>query len=622
MRPAKLYVPIIALLAGVLSLTPRAVSAAPGDLDSSFGASGIVVTDMGTEMDGAHSVAIQADGKILVGGIASGSHGFTLARYESDGTLDATFGTNGKTRPSPAGPARSIAIQADGKIVSAGYGSDWPASLDSDFAVDRYHADGSLDTSFGGTGRVLTDIEGDNDHAYSTVLQSDGKILVAGTSKLFGSFGPALVRYNTDGSLDTSFGGTGVVYVWFLGAGQAGSYLGGYDLRLQADGKIVTIGSERVNGISHFALTRHNSDGSLDLSFGGSGIVIGREGVGHALALQSDGKIVAAGEFAPFGGTLDFALERYNSDGTVDTSFGGAGVVTTDVSTANDSLASIALQSNGKIVAVGRSASVASGPSRFAAARYNQDGTLDTTFGGSGIVTTSVIDHVAQAQDVAIQNDGNIVAVGKKLRTATPQERSDSDFAVVRYEGDSKPSCPQQPMTTCTDGWRKASLSVKENIAGKESLVAKLLTGPVLNRSDFGNPLSPGGTAYRVCIYGDEGNLAGELEVDRAGQRCQKNSCWKAAGLSGYVYKDRDASASGVKTMSLKVDKSGRPKISVVAGNSARAGRTSLPTGITGALAGSSSAKIQLFGSNITQCFSATLATVTKNSADQFKAKK
>ncbi len=235
---------------------------APGALDLSFNGSGKVITDFGGGIERAHGIVVQADGKIVVAGnsgiLDDGIYDFALALYHANGSLDLSFNGTGKvTTAIGAGTdsARGIAVQHDGKIVAAGF------SVISDrdrFAVVRYNTDGSLDTSFGGTGKVLTAVVGDNGMALCVAVQNDGKILVAGSSS--GNF--AVVRYDPNGSLDTSFNGTGKVTTDFGGTAEA--------VTVQSDGKIVVAGGAN-NGTSNFALARYNSDGSLDSSFSGDG---------------------------------------------------------------------------------------------------------------------------------------------------------------------------------------------------------------------------------------------------------------------------------------------------------------------------------------------------------------
>jgi len=330
-----------------------------GSLDTSFGTDGKVTTDFFGRYDGVMGIALQPDGKIVVAGSAEDpSDVFALARYNIDGSLDTSFGVNGKIFTDIFGFARDLAIQLDGKIVVIG-------TNDSDFVVARYTTDGSLDTSFDTDGTATTDFFGESDCSYSVVLQPDGKIVVAGYSSNGTNNDFALARYNIDGSLDASFGIDGKVTTDF-GAGDFGR-----SVVLQPDGKIIVVG----NSSSDFALARYNSDGSLDTNFGTDGKVItdfsGGDQVGFDTVLQIDGKIVVVGV-----SSSDFALARYNSDGSLDTTFGTDGKVTTDFSGGGDVSYSVVLQPDGKIILSGHT----NNSGDFALARYTTDGNLDTTF--------------------------------------------------------------------------------------------------------------------------------------------------------------------------------------------------------------------------------------------------
>ena len=271
---------------------------------------------------------------------------FALARYNTNGALDSTFGAGGivTTDISDYNSARALAIQSDGKIVVAGYTSIGGYN---DFTVVRYNTDGSLDSTFGiaNSGIALADFGGGNDYAYALGIQSDGKIVAAGRS--FGN-DFAVVRFNADGTLDTTFGAGGGVIT------AVGSYADkAYALGIQSDGKIVTAGHNEVGGaLDEFALVRYTSNGALDSTFGTNGIVTTEivNASASAMRIQSDGKIVAAGRTS-VGGGYDFALVRYNANGSLDTSFGTNGIVTTPIGGYTEYVSALGIQSDGKIVA-------------------------------------------------------------------------------------------------------------------------------------------------------------------------------------------------------------------------------------------------------------------------------
>ncbi len=284
-----------------------------GSLDTSFSGDGKQVTDFSFGTDRANGVALQGDGKIVAVGQVGGS--FALARYNANGSLDTSFSGDGQqtTDFGGSGFANGVALQTDGKIVAVGSDHD----IDGDFALARYNTDGSLDTSFSGDGKQTTGFGG-ADRATEVALQADGKIVAVGFDDEVFNGGFALARYNTDGSLDTSFSGDGKQTTEFGGRDGANG------VALQGDGKIIAVGMGGVDG--DFALARYNPNGSLDPSFSGDGkktTEFGGSDRATGVALQADGKIVAVGFDDEFGG--DFALARYNPNGSPDSTFSGDG---------------------------------------------------------------------------------------------------------------------------------------------------------------------------------------------------------------------------------------------------------------------------------------------------------
>ena len=302
---------------------------------------------------------------------------------------------------------------------------------------------GALDTTFGTGGLVVNDLGSTSDRAFEVVIQSDGKIITAGDTIRSGTGQDfALVRYNSNGALDTSFGANGRVTTDFGGVDMADS------LAIQADGKIVVAGSKELAGTSVFALARYNPNGSLDSSFGSQGKVttaIGIDDGARDVAIQSDGLIVAAGFYSVAVGNgvrAEIALTRYLDTGALDPAFGLRGVVTLPV-TGGLGVGdwwdpSVAIQANGKIVVAGTKAPADYPNTDFLLTRVNGDGSLDTTFGTGGVVTTDVgpTFSVTNSDDVpnavAIQADGKIVAAGRHFNPST----SGHDISLARYLGD------------------------------------------------------------------------------------------------------------------------------------------------------------------------------------------
>lgn len=387
----------------------------------------------------AHAIAVQPDGKIVVAGrslnaLENGTWVFAVARYLPTGALDPAFGQGGRVVTAigaNGAEAYGVAVQPDGKIVLAGRSFTRPADALPVFALARYNPDGSLDPTFGQGGSVTSGV-GTEGTARAVAVQPDGKIVAAGAGTFDGNANFAVVRYNPDGALDEAFGTGGLTTIDFAGAEDVSR-----GVAIRPDGKIAVAGHATAGGHAAFAVARFTAQGTPDPEFGGGGVVssIGgnRDSEAHALALQPDGKLVAGG-FVSDGFGKRFALVRYNADGSVDakvenrpeTGFNGGGVAVLQLCSAciNDTIQGLALQPDGRIVAAGHSNR--SGGFIAALARYNPDGTIDSSFGSGGTVTTELA-KTGWANAVAVQADGGIVTAG----TAGPQ--IGSDFALVRY---------------------------------------------------------------------------------------------------------------------------------------------------------------------------------------------
>ena len=426
------YFLVAAIIIVVFPFAPHRADAAAGDLDFRFGNGGVAFTDFAQTEDYAYSVAVQADGKIVLcgqSGIYPDLHS-ALVRYNRNGRLDSTFGTGGKvtiTFNSISDYLFKVALQSDGKIVAAG------STSGTAFLLARFNADGSLDQAFGNNGSVETTFGDRTAEARAIAVQGDGKIIVVGVSGA-GSYSElndfALARYNPDGSLDESFGASGKLKTHFPGVDNTGS--SATSVALQPDGKLVVGGYHKQSDRTphQFALARYNSNGTLDSAFGQAGKVMTRLGLGDAysfgIALQSNGRIVLAGYSST---TLDhdFSLVGYTANGTLDSTFGNGGLVTTDFSGGTDDIAyAITRQSDGKLVVAGRTGEYPEND--FALARYSSDGQLDQTFGVGGKVVSD-FSSIDEAFGVAFQN-GKIVLAG----IAFPNG-ANLDFAVARYLG-------------------------------------------------------------------------------------------------------------------------------------------------------------------------------------------
>jgi uncharacterized delta-60 repeat protein len=409
------------LLLSLLLVASLVSYAQPGTPDPLFGTGGIVATSFGPISVANGSVAVQSDGKIVMAGyIFNGSNtSFTLARYNTDGSLDNSFDGDGKltTLIGTACEANAVVIQADGKIIVAGSSYDDAGTGDDMFTLARYNTNGSLDNTFDADGIVTTAFAGTiSDIAHCVVIQTDGKIVVAGSRHNGSTLDFALARYNTDGSLDNTFDTDGKLTT-AIGTSDDIAY----SIALQTDGKIVVAGNSDIAGNVDFALARYNTNGSLDNTFDGDGKLttsIGFAQDAAGLAIQTDGKILIAGSTGS-----DFAVARYNTDGSLDNSFDGDGKVITPVGTSNAAEAnSIEIQTDGKIVVAGFSF-VSTGYD-LALVRYNTNGSPDITFSGDGKVTTNINGHDA---GYAVKLSGQRIYVGGIANAG-------SVFALVAYQ--------------------------------------------------------------------------------------------------------------------------------------------------------------------------------------------
>jgi len=406
------FLRLLALLIAlpVLAL-PGVLMAQAGSLDPTFGNNGIVTTaNTGANAAALQSnAALQFNGKIVVAGAIGTQQNFRqpgLLRYNANGTLDPSFGTGGEVLigGTNAGPAFAVAIQTDGKILTA-------APANQRLKVLRFNTNGSPDNIFGTNGAVTIQAAGLflPPASGGMALQPDGKILVA--------TGRIVARLLTNGQLDATFGSNG-----------AAPTVGGESIALLPGGEIL-IGAGSVASL-------YTPTGNLETKFGINGQTPGfafNDDVGgFVVSTNSTGvtRIITAGSLLTSPSLMfahsvsGFLLVSYNTDGTVDNSFGRHGGVATPFPGNILSHAfAVALQTNGQIVAAGQTAltdvDAIPGPSDFGLVRYNANGTIDTTFGNGGFVSTPFGSSEAFAETVLIQTDGKIVAVGNSNNATT-----------------------------------------------------------------------------------------------------------------------------------------------------------------------------------------------------------
>jgi uncharacterized delta-60 repeat protein len=394
-----------------------------GVLDTSFNSpNGFIIQPIGSSNDWGYSLAIQSDGKILLGGNCNND--FCIARFNSNGTLDTSFGSSGKVIQ-PIGSYHdlgySLAIQSDGKILLGGYCYN---GGDGDFCIARFNSNGTLDTSFGSSGKVIQPIGSWNDYGNPLAIQPDGKILLGGFCFNRSNWDFCIARFNSNGTLDTSFGSNGKV---IQDIGLPEDY--GFSLAIQSDGKILLGGYCKNGSNFYFCIARFNSNGTLDTSFGSSGKVIQPIGSSYdnaySLAIQPDGKILLGG-YCKNGSNFYFCIARFNSNGTLDTSFGSSGKVIQSIGIYGDFGSSLAIQPDGKILLGGNCRDVSNDD--FCIARFNSNGTLDTSFGTGGKVIQPIGSYNELGYSLVIQPDGKILLGGRCYNG------SDYDFCIARFK--------------------------------------------------------------------------------------------------------------------------------------------------------------------------------------------
>jgi len=376
----------------------------PGDLDTSFAASGKKAINFGGT-DAARVVLVQPNGRIVVAGGGAAAVSFCVARLRTNGALDTTFGSGGKRVIDFGGADESVygaALQPDGKIVLAG---------DSDLrvAVARLNPNGSLDTTFSGDGKKIFSW-GALTRASAVLVAPNGKILLAGFSGPEGG-NIQVARLNANGALDTTFGTGGKAQVDF----------GGDDFGLavarQANGRILVAGRSSAGGA---VVARLRASGTLDPDFDGDGrVTLSGGGSASAVLVQPDRKIVVAGNA---NGSEMMTVTRLNPNGSLDTTFDGDGTATIDFGSLADLANDAVLQPDGKIVVAGYTQA----DEDVAVARISANGSPDPTFGAAGKATVD-FGVATFGNAVALQPNGRIVVAG--------QRTGGDDFAVARLLG-------------------------------------------------------------------------------------------------------------------------------------------------------------------------------------------
>ncbi|MBI5538519.1 MAG: T9SS type A sorting domain-containing protein [Bacteroidia bacterium] len=402
-----------------------------GSPDLTFAGTGYVSTSIGTVNSMSYGLVVQNDGKTITAGnsVFNGYSAITLVRYLTNGSLDNSFGNNGTviTQTGISSSASSIVLQNDNKIIAVGRTLINDTTFN--FTAIRYNTDGTIDNTFGTAGIAFINVE-NSAQAYNIAIQTTGKIIISGYSNFNSNTGISLVRLNANGTPDNSFGTSGISIHHFAESPDVEAWA----MALDANDNIITTGmiTDEILGRNKIAVVKFNSDGSLDTGFGTSGITKTSlsnttDDFGNAIDIQTDGKIVIAGT-----SNNTAVIARYNVNGSLDSSFGTGGIIQTNFDIAQPAEAyGITVQTDGKIVAVGVSGPNAQNTNgNFGLLRLNNDGTFDNTFGNNGKAITDISNGY---NDVAFcvkeHTDGKLIVSG------ISRENNHYTFAAARYNG-------------------------------------------------------------------------------------------------------------------------------------------------------------------------------------------
>lgn len=428
------------VLSTVLLVLPEISRAGDSDLDPTFGTGGLAQVTVGTTAGGGSKIALQSDGKIVQVGSSMDSYtnygsDIAVVRYNTNGSLDTSFGTGGvvKTDMLLDEGASAVVIQGDGKIVAGGRTrANTTDNLGWDAALIRYNTDGTLDTAFDSSGKVVVDlgsVEAINDIA----LQSNGKIVAVGTTLSGGNNRFLVMRFNADGSLDTNFGTSGYLVEHFT----ENTLEDAYSVAILDDDSLIVAGRGiKPDGYSSISLLKLTAGGALDTGFSGDGrlaVTFGNSSGASSVAVDSEGRFVVGG-YRRVSSTSDyeFLLLRYTAAGTLDPDFGTGGQVVTPFGApyTNQQISSLALQDDGKIVVAGNGYIPATYYYDLLLARYHADGSLDTDFDGDdGKIALSQNSQIFPRKTL-LQPDGKILVGGSVGMSML------KPFAVFRFGAD------------------------------------------------------------------------------------------------------------------------------------------------------------------------------------------
>jgi uncharacterized delta-60 repeat protein len=423
----------IALIMLLSANDTRVSSQAAGSMDETFGDNGTVITEFGDGYDRSAGLVVQPDQKIVIAGSAkiTAEYKATLVRFKTDGTYDNTFGDGGIAASSVfnnyPNPSRPLVIQPDGKLIHVYNTGEFG---EYNLSVSRFNSDGTLDTDFNGTGIVEESVFPGDDYPNSVTLQPDGKIIVVGMGTTgTGFYNMAAIRLNPDGSMDNSFNGSGIFTAYL---GDHDCYI--FDVSLLPNGKILLLCQSYVTGTANDpVLIRLNADGSYDTSFGDNGIAefIVSNGADYVMqfVLQPDGKVLMVGNTA-VGNFYDVFILRVDDTGALDNTFGTGGMVISHVSDNKNWGESIALAEDGKILVGGYYTNETTLDNDGMVLRFTPDGFPDLTFGDNGVATLDAYSYYIE--NISVQADHKILVSGWYNTLGG----NSMEFAVSRLHGD------------------------------------------------------------------------------------------------------------------------------------------------------------------------------------------
>ncbi len=520
-------------------------------------------------------------GELVIAGSAGDltSGDVVLVRYLSDGTLDGSFGVGGIARPLPGWTV----AQGEVAMVRADDGAFFVAATvlaadGGDVLVARLGPDAAPDASFGDGGVRVVDPGGD-DHAASLLLDGLGRVVVAGRG------GPddelAVLRLDPDGDLDAGFGGDdGIVTTDASGGGHGSA---GNDVALQTDGKIVVAGSAGNGSDLDFALVRYDEAGVPDPTFGVGGVVttaipppfvgVLANDVARAVVVQPDGRIVAA--VGHEWGAFAIALARYDASGALDPTFGDGGVALAGGPAEGVIANDLVLAPNGRLVVAGHVVNLQLlSLSSTVLARFMPDGTLDATFGGAsghpGLVVINRFESLfpREAGRALLRDpDGRYVVAGLADPAASPSPPTSLELAVSRVLGeevDEEPGdepCVTGPATGCLRSLvpRRSTIALHDPPRGVSRLLWRWRAGEATAREDLGDPLA--GTDYELCVFDGTGARVVAASAPTGGT-CGKRPCWKER-KNGIDYHDPERTPDGILRIRLRPGADGKANVMV-----------------------------------------------------------